>query len=274
MRRHPEAARRDLFNRRPAIVEEAHGVLAALARVGAAAERVHRNRERLVGLLRDRAQRHGARHEPLDDLLRGLDVLQLHGLGPFFCQRFGLPPQQPAQRAGGVVVVDDLRVHLEGLARVFARRSLQVHHGLRRIQVGLAAVAEVELARVRQPRHRGLDDDRRRRQRRRPSGHFGGRVEAGPGDGVQKLGVRLQRVEAGAADSRRRAREADVHDRRVQADRFKNLSALVRLERRDAHLRHDLQHALRQGLAVRERQRLVVGHVVGIRQYVAHARAD
>src|SRR5581483_784382 len=50
------------------------GVLAALAGVRAAADAVHRDRERLVRFARERAERHRARREALDDLRCGLDV--------------------------------------------------------------------------------------------------------------------------------------------------------------------------------------------------------
>ena len=79
--RHPEAARGDLLDRRAAAVAvgvggEAHGVLPALARVRAPAEAVHRDRERLVRLARDRAEAHRAGAEAAHDLLRRLDLLE------------------------------------------------------------------------------------------------------------------------------------------------------------------------------------------------------
>ena len=81
--RHAEAARGDLLDRRapPVAVgvgREARRVLAALARVRAAAEAVHRDRERLVGLARDRAEAHRAGAEAPDDLARRLDLLERH----------------------------------------------------------------------------------------------------------------------------------------------------------------------------------------------------
>ena len=114
--RDAEAAGGDLFDRRAARIavgvgREAHGVLAALAGVRAAADAVHRDRERLVRLTRDRPERHRPGHEPLHDLARGLDLVERHtpvvGLAE---------PKQPAQRqpAHGVVV-DGTRVRLVGL---------------------------------------------------------------------------------------------------------------------------------------------------------------
>ena len=79
--RHAEAAAGDLLDRRAARVavvvgREADGVLAALAGVRLAAEAVHRDRQRLVRLARDRAERHRAGGEALDDLLGGLDLVE------------------------------------------------------------------------------------------------------------------------------------------------------------------------------------------------------
>ena len=67
-------------------------VLAALAGVRLAAETVHRNRERLVRLAADRAVRHRAGREPLEDRLDRLDLVDRD-------RRPGrLQAEQPAQR--------------------------------------------------------------------------------------------------------------------------------------------------------------------------------
>ena len=52
------------------------GILAALAGVRLAADRVHRDREVLVRLARQRAEAHRAGHEALDDLGPRLDLLE------------------------------------------------------------------------------------------------------------------------------------------------------------------------------------------------------
>src|SRR6185369_1616003 len=54
----------------------------------------------------------------------------------------------------------------------------------------------------------------------------------------------LDLVEAGAADTRRRAREAQVDDLAMQSDDLEQLRAPVAGNRRDAHLRDDLEQPL------------------------------
>ena len=73
---HAEPAGGDLLDRGCARrVVEPVGVLAALAGVGLGAEPVHRDREGLVRLLRDRPVGHRAGGEPLDDRLDRLDLV-------------------------------------------------------------------------------------------------------------------------------------------------------------------------------------------------------
>src|SRR5262249_49983292 len=78
--RDAEAARCDLLDARVAVAVGAAGagpggVLAALA-----ADHVHGDRERLVGLGRERAVRHGAGREPRRDRLDRLHLLDRHRL--------------------------------------------------------------------------------------------------------------------------------------------------------------------------------------------------
>src|SRR5919106_450963 len=75
-----EAPGGDLLDRRAARVAVLVGrvadrVLAALAGVRLAADAVHRDRQRLVRLARERAEAHRAGDEALDDLARRLDVV-------------------------------------------------------------------------------------------------------------------------------------------------------------------------------------------------------
>ena len=84
---HAEAAGGHLLDRRAAQVavrvgREADRVLPALAGVRLAAEAVHRDRQRLVRLAAERAQRHRAGDEALDDLARRLDVVERRATRP------------------------------------------------------------------------------------------------------------------------------------------------------------------------------------------------
>ena len=82
-----EAARGHLLDRRAHRIAvrqrlEAVGFLAALAGVRLAADPVHGDRERGVRLARDRAERHGAGREALDDFLAGSTSSSGTGLRP------------------------------------------------------------------------------------------------------------------------------------------------------------------------------------------------
>jgi hypothetical protein len=68
------------------------GILAALAGVRLAADAVHRDGERLVRFLADRAVRHRAGGEALDDRLDRLDLVER-------TRAPRLEAEQPAQRA-------------------------------------------------------------------------------------------------------------------------------------------------------------------------------
>src|SRR5204862_4097850 len=104
--RHAEAARGDLLDRRAAAVavgvgHEAARVLSALAGVRAPLQAVHRDRERLVRLGRDRAERHRRGGEALDDLRTRLDLVGRDRLDALAAEA-----QRPAPRprAPGLVV--------------------------------------------------------------------------------------------------------------------------------------------------------------------------
>jgi hypothetical protein len=87
--RDAEAARRHLLDGRAHGIAvgqglEAVGLLAALAGVRLAADPVHGDGERGVGLAADRAEAHGAGGEALDDVSGRLDLLDRDRLvGPF-----------------------------------------------------------------------------------------------------------------------------------------------------------------------------------------------
>ena len=51
-------------------------------------------------------------------------------------------------------------------------------------------------------------------------------------------------VESDSLDNRWRSREVGIDEVAVEPDGIEDLGAAIRLERRDAHLGHDFQHAL------------------------------
>ena len=206
-------------------------ILAALAGIRPAAEAVHRDRQRLVRFAADRAVRHRAGREPLQDRLDRLDLVDRHRAAG------RLQAEQPAQRrAVLVLLVDQPRVLLEDGVLAGAGRVLQLEHRLRIEEVVLAVApplvlaAAVELLRASRPRTEGALVA--------PAHLFGNHVDAD------------------AADARHRVREVAVDERLVQADRLEDLRAAVALQRRDPHLRHHLEDALVERLDV-VRDRLV-----------------
>jgi hypothetical protein len=80
----------------------------------------------------------------------------------------------------------------------------------------------------------------------------------------ERVGADL--VEAEAADARGRAGEAADDDLGVEAERLEDLGAAVARDRRDAHLRHDLEQPLLGGVLEvrpggRDARRAVLGPV-------------
>src|SRR5262249_36921476 len=134
---HAEASRGDLFDGAAprvavGVAAIARRILAALAGVRLRAETVHRDGQRGVRLLADRAVGHRAGREALDDALDRLDLLDR--------QRRGRRPQleQAAQRRqASRLIVDRAGVVLEDRVLAAARRVLQLEHRLRREEVVL-----------------------------------------------------------------------------------------------------------------------------------------
>ena len=126
----------------------ARRILAAFAGVRLAAEAVHRDRQRLVRFLADRAVRHRAGREALDDALDRLDFVERNRRG----RRLQL--EQAAQRRAPLaLIVDEPRVFLEDRVLAAARRVLQLEDRVRVEQVVLAVAAPLILAaRTRDPR--------------------------------------------------------------------------------------------------------------------------
>src|SRR5581483_5103565 len=109
------------------------GILAALARVRAPADAVHRHRERLVRLARDGPERHRAGGEALHDLRSGLDLLERDALlGE--AEAHEAAQSRPPSRFS----VRDLRVLLVGLG---ASRAYGVLEQRDRLGIPLVVLA-------------------------------------------------------------------------------------------------------------------------------------
>ena len=231
-----EAARGDLLDRRAArvavrVADVAHRVLAALAGVRLAAEAVHRDRERLVRLARERAERHRAGREALDDLGRRLDLVERDRR-----RRCGSAAARAASRAA---------------PRPRSRAARTPRRSRRRRGAPRAGGARSS------PGSTGGTRRRRARRRRRRAG--AGRRSAGR----RARAGRAPRGRAPRCRSRRSATACPVKCRSTSAglepDRLEDLRAAVGRDRRDAHLRDRLQEALRDALD-RALLRLLGGH--------------
>ena len=216
-----EAPRGDLLDLRAALVGEAHGVLPAFTGVRAAAETVHRDRERLVRLARERAERHRAGREALDDLRRGLDLVE-RDRGPV-----GPEAQQAAQRRAA------RRVGVDGRGELVVRRLPAAAHRVLqerdRLRVPLVVLA------VAAPRVEADDGQQ-----------LAGRARIGAR--MPDEHTRSDLVEPDAADAGGRAREVALDERGREADGLEDLRAAVGGDGRDPHLRDHLQEALADGL--------------------------
>ena len=216
-----EAPRRDLLDLRTALVGEAHGVLPALTGVRAAAEPVHRDRERLVRLARERAERHRAGREALDDLRRGLDLVE-RDRGPV-----GPEAQQAAQRRAA------RRVGVHGRGELVVRRLPAAAHGVlqERDRLGVPLVVLAVAAPRVEADHGQQLAGRARIGARMPDEHTCGDL-----------------VEPDAADAGGRAGEVALDERGREADGLEDLRTAVGGDGRDPHLRDHLQEALADGL--------------------------
>jgi len=201
-------------------------VLAAFAGIALAADAVHRNRQRRVGLGGNGAQRHRAGGKALDDLPGGLDLVQRNRL-----PGVDLELEQPPQRhVAPALVVDDLRVFLVGLVGVGAAGVLQLGDGVRRPHVLFAAYAPGVFA-------AGVE-------------HRGQQRVVGEGGPMSADRLFHDLEQADSADVARGAAEVLVHQPACQTHRLEDLRTAVTHVGADAHLRHDLVQALADRLDV------------------------
>ncbi len=141
--------------------------------------------------------------------------------------------EQPAQRGQRLgLVVDQLGVVLEDVVAVGAGGVLQLEHGLGVEEVVLALAAPLVLATELEPAVGPLLGPRRM------------------GEGVAGGDLGGDLVEPDATEAAHGAGEVLVDEVLPQPDGLEHLRPRVGRHRGDAHLRHDLQHALAGGLDV------------------------
>ena len=251
--RHAEAARRNLLDRAASRISvgvrlPALGIFAALSGIAPAPDPVHRDRERLVCLGRDRAIGHRPRAEARDDRSRLLHLFEGHRIP------VELEVEQPAQgpHAKGVVV-RGVRVFLEALPAVVAHRALEVRHGfgiegvLLASQTPLIEAPGVEL-RIFEAAVR----------------------EASP---MAHLRLAGDHVESDSRDARMGSDEGEIDDLPIEPDRLEDLRTAIALERRDPHLREDLEQSQIDRLQVvlfRTLRIEVVRHIGPVVDELAH----
>ena len=183
--------------------------------------------------VRDRAERHRAGGEALDDLLGRLDLVDRDRLG-----RIDLELEQAAQRhVAAALVVDELRVFLVGAPVVGARAVLQLGDRVGRPHVLFAAHAPGVFA-------AGVE-------------HAGQHRVVAEGGLVHAHRFLGDLEHADALDPAGGAGEVLVDGVAVQADGLEQLRAAVAHVGRHAHLGHDLRQALADRLDV------VVDRLVG-----------
>ena len=239
LRRDAEAARRHLLDGRRGVVAVgarpiARRILAAFARIGLRPDAVHGDRQRLVRLRSQRAQRDAGRHQALAQLGDRFDLVEGNR------RAVGLEVQQVAQVDGRQAP------HLGAVAPV-----LLVGLGGDRVLQHVDEVA-LEIVPVAAAPHLVEAADRQR-------DHV--LVEGA----LVLLGdLLLHAAQADARDARRHAGEEFLDQRARQADRLEVAAAAVGRQHRDAHLGHDLQQAVVQRL-------LVVGQALPERELAEQA---
>ena len=224
-RRDAEAARRHLLDGRRGVVAVgarlvARRILAAFARIGLGADPVHGDRQRLVRLRPERAQRDAGRHQPLAQLGDRFDLVDGDG------RAVGLEVQKVAQ-------VDRRQAaHLLAVLAV-----LGVGFGVHRILQHVDEVALEIVPVAAAPRLVEAAD--------RQGDHV--LVE---GAGMLLGDLLLHAAQADAGDARRHAGEELGDQRARQADRLEVAAAAIGRQHRDAHLGHHLEQAFVERLLV------------------------
>ena len=246
---HPKPARGNLLDRRALGITVGQWIkplriFAAFAGITLAAQTVHRNREALVCLGRDGAEAHRTGAETLHDLAGRLHFLNrdraaIHAV---------LELHQPTQRAARLgIVVNVIGKLFVGIKIVRARCGLERSDGIRIPHVLLALGAPVKFTRVGQRFHLVLLAGWK--TQRVATQHF-----------------LRQFIKVYTLHATGRAHKAQVNHLILQANRLKDLRALVGMERGDTHFGHHLEHTLGHALTIGRHERGVIAKFLRITQ--------
>ena len=238
---HAEPGRGDLLDlrigRAAVLARRVPGrVLAALAGVRGAAERLDPDREHAMGLGRERADAHRRHDEPARDGPRVLDLLERHG-------------RRGAGAAHAEAVADERSLAMEGGAvgregRVDAGRGVRgAGRGQRLEGARVGRAVEVELAVAAEAGEAGVGE---------PVRSDGGRERAGLLEPGQLHGREVRGLQA--ARPGRGGGEAAGDEVGSELERLEQLAADIARDRRDAHAREHLaQPGVEGGEHVRDR---------------------
>src|SRR5256712_548497 len=221
-------------------------VLAAFAGIAPAANAVHRDRKRLVRFRADRAEGHRAGREALEEVL-----CRLH-----FFDRDRLPARLELEETAEcakplALLVHHLRVLAEDIFTAAAGGVLKAEHCLG-VEEGILAVATPLVLAA-------------------PGQLVAPTVLVREPSPVVPKSVADDRFETDAADARSGVGEVLVDQLAPKANRLDDLRATVALDRRDAHLGHDLDGALLDRLQIML-DGLLVRNVRFQQAFVSHVR--
>src|SRR5436190_16864488 len=227
LRGHSEAAGGDLMDGRPAqvtiwIAHVSIGVLAALTGVRLSADPIHRDGQGLVRFFGDGAVRHRTCREALQDVALRLHFVDRH----WWTDTFTECEQAAQRRQAPRLIVDEFGVFLKDVVTLGARGVLELEHRLRIEEVVLAFAPPLILTTEVQVAVRAFDR------------------AIGVGDAVASGDLLGDLVQTDAVEARDGAGEVLVDELLGQTNRLEHLRTGVGRDRGDAHLRHDLEHAL------------------------------
>ena len=224
-RGHAKPARGNLLDRARRVVAilaklEACRILAAFAGIGFRTNAVHRDRQRLMRFGAEGAKRDAGRHKPLADAGDGFDILDLHR----FASSLEIHQVAEVDRS---LASDKRRVFFPAFIGAGVTGMLHRMDQLTVKGVTLTGPAIAEEAANRKDRIGCLEG-------------FAVHV----GDTGRDAG------QAKAGNARRHGREIFRHKRTRQAKRLEVIATAIGGDDRNAHLRHDLQQAVLDRLAV------------------------